>query len=55
VGSKIRVEIAFPFSKSVWMSYEGEVVRTEPAMSGTNVAVRFINPKPSFVEEEPDN
>jgi hypothetical protein len=54
VGQKVRLDIAFPFSKSVWMSYDGEVVRTEPSMSGTSVAVKYIDPRPSFVEGEID-
>ena len=53
VGSKVRFDIAFPFNRLVWLSYEGVVVRIEQATAGVDVAVRFTNVRPSFIEDEP--
>jgi hypothetical protein len=47
-GTRVRVEIALPFSQLAWICYEGEVVRSEPVEAGVETALKFISTRPSF-------
>lgn len=53
VGTRVRLDLAIPFSRLVWLSYEGEVVRLEATGTGVGTAIRFTSVRPSFLEDDP--
>jgi hypothetical protein len=53
VGSRVRFAIALPFSESIWLSYDGVVVRSKEADVGTDIAFRFTTARPIFSDVEP--
>lgn len=58
VGSQITLAIAFPFARTIWMSFECEVVRTVTSGSGVDTAVKFKGVRPQFsgkVQDTEDN
>ena len=55
VGSDIRLEIGFPFSRLVWMRFDCEVLRTETTGTGVDTALRFTSGRPLFSYDETDS
>lgn len=53
VGSLVRFSIALPFSESIWLSYDGVVVRSEAAVGGADIALSFTTARPIFSDEGP--
>jgi hypothetical protein len=47
-GTRVEVWIRVPFKRENWMTYSGEVVRSERTATGSGIALRFEIARPGF-------
>jgi hypothetical protein len=47
----VAIQIRVPFERENWMSYRGEILRTESTDSGYGLAIRFMGSRPAFYDK----
>ena len=50
-GTKLLVQVRIPFKKDNWMTYSGEVVRSQSAKLMFGIAVKFNTSRPGFIKK----